>query len=133
MDEILSEHQSLLTMADKLANVEAFPSDTDSERVSREVHSPAWWKLGTKDYSHVSIDGDYVDKRSKEVEEESVVKRRNSVFRAPEAVELYAPPPEYEGSHRFDPTLVWTEEEEKALVKKVSQYHFSMDLYSPSS
>ena len=106
-------------MAEKQANVEAFSSDSDSERVTREVHSPAWWKFGTKDYSHVSIDGDYVDARSHDSDDVQVVKKRNSVFKAPEAYELYKPAETYEGAHRFDPTLIWTEEEERALVRKV--------------
>lgn len=108
-------------MAEKAVNVEAFSSDSDSERVAREVHSPAWWKFGTKDYSHVSIDGDYVEKRSDDPDDVQVVKRRNSVFRAPEAYEIYKPNDDYEGAHRFDPTLAWTEAEEKALVRKVRE------------
>ena len=106
-------------MADKLANAEAFPSDSDSERIAQEVHSPSWWKFGTKDYSHVSIDGDYIDKKEGDKDDIQVVKKRNSVVKAPEAYDLYKPPETYEGAHRFDPTLVWTEAEEKALVRKV--------------
>lgn len=105
-------------MADKEI-AEAFASDTDSERIAREVHTPPWWKFGTKDFSHVSIDGDYVSKKEGDANDEQVIKRRNSVFQSPEAFELYRPPATYEGAHRFDPTLVWTETEEKALVRKV--------------
>lgn len=35
------------------------------------------------------------------------------------AVELYAPIPQYEGKHRYDPTAEWTAAEEKKLVRKV--------------
>lgn len=35
------------------------------------------------------------------------------------SVELYAPIPEYEGKHRYDPTAEWTEQEEKVLVRRV--------------
>lgn len=35
------------------------------------------------------------------------------------SVELYAPIPEYEGKHRYDPTAEWTEKEEKVLVRRV--------------
>lgn len=118
-----AQSYTLLNMADKDI-VEAFASDTDSERVAREVHSPKWWKFGTKDFSHVSIDGDYVDKKEGDANDVQVVKKRNSVFQAPEAYELYKPPESYEGAHRFDPTLVWTEAEEKALVKKVCIFLF---------
>lgn len=33
---------------------------------------------------------------------------------------FYAPIPEYEGRHRWDPTAEWTEAEEKRLVRRVS-------------
>ncbi|CAI7661381.1 unnamed protein product [Penicillium bialowiezense] len=35
------------------------------------------------------------------------------------SVELYAPIPEYEGKHRYDPTAEWTEKEEKVLVRRL--------------
>ena len=31
----------------------------------------------------------------------------------------YKPIPEYEGAHRWDPDFEWTEDEEKAIVRKV--------------
>jgi len=33
---------------------------------------------------------------------------------------FYAPIPEYEGRHRWDPTAEWTDAEEKKLVRRVS-------------
>jgi hypothetical protein len=33
---------------------------------------------------------------------------------------FYAPIPEYEGRHRWDPTAEWTDAEEKRLVRRVS-------------
>ncbi|KAF7588748.1 hypothetical protein BBP40_005244 [Aspergillus hancockii] len=35
------------------------------------------------------------------------------------ATELYEPIPEYEGRHRYDPSVEWTEKEEKVLVRKL--------------
>lgn len=35
-------------------------------------------------------------------------------------IENYKPIPEYEGAHRYDPHFEWTENEEKRLVRRVS-------------
>lgn len=40
-------------------------------------------------------------------------------FDTTEDPQFYKPIPEYEGAHRWDPDFQWTEEEEKAVVKKV--------------
>lgn len=42
------------------------------------------------------------------------------VFAGGASNQLYEPIPEYEGRHRYDPKAEWTEEEEKALLKRVS-------------
>jgi hypothetical protein len=34
-------------------------------------------------------------------------------------LKVYKPIPEYEGAHRWDPDFEWTEQEERAVVKKV--------------
>lgn len=105
-------------------NAEPVDVKTDSGRATHNVKSPPWWKIGGEDYSYVSIDGDYTvasgSSSSEESLDDTVVKKRNSVFQAPEALELYKPPESYEGAHRFNPNLVWTQEEEKALVRRVS-------------
>jgi hypothetical protein len=44
---------------------------------------------------------------------------KESVFDDPKLAEYYKPIPEYEGYHRFDPTAVWTAEEERVLVRKI--------------
>lgn len=36
------------------------------------------------------------------------------------AIDNYKPIPEYEGAHRYDPTFQWTDNEEKKLVRRVS-------------
>lgn len=40
-------------------------------------------------------------------------------FDTTEDPRFYKPIPEYEGAHRWDPEFEWTDEEEKAVVKKV--------------
>lgn len=35
-------------------------------------------------------------------------------------IDNYKPIPEYEGAHRYDPHFEWTENEEKRLVRRVS-------------
>lgn len=105
-------------------NAEPVEVKTATGRATHNVNTPPWWKIGGKDYSYVSIDGDYTvsseEYSSTESLDDTVVKKRNSVFGAPEALELYKPPESYEGSHRFNPNLIWTQDEEKALVKRVS-------------
>ena len=109
-------------------NAEPLNVTTIGGRATHNVKTPPWWKIGGKDYSYVSIDGDYTvasgESSSTESLDDTIVKKRNSVFQAPEAVDLYKPPESYEGSHRFNPSLVWTQDEEKALVKRVSNTLF---------
>lgn len=98
-----------------------------SDGATHTVRSRPWWKLGGKDYSYVSIDGDFTatsesHTSSSESLDDSTVKKRNSVYQAPEAITLYKPPETYEGAHRFDPLLVWTADEEKKLVRRVSDH-----------
>ena len=47
------------------------------------------------------------------------VKAIDCAFDTTEDPRYYKPIPEYEGYHRWDPEFEWTEEEEKAVVKKV--------------
>ncbi|KII91215.1 hypothetical protein PLICRDRAFT_51392 [Plicaturopsis crispa FD-325 SS-3] len=44
---------------------------------------------------------------------------KESVFDNPVLAKHFTPPENYEGKHRFDPNATWTEEEEKALVRKI--------------
>lgn len=44
---------------------------------------------------------------------------KDCAFDTTEDPRYYKPIPEYEGYHRWDPEYEWTEEEEKAVVKKV--------------
>lgn len=107
-----------------LADTKGIPATIVTDRTTHNVRSPPWWKIGGKDYSYVSIDGDFTatsgsNTSSTESLDDSIVKKRNSIYQAPEAVTLYRPPESYEGAHRFDPSLVWTTDEEKNLVKRV--------------
>lgn len=36
------------------------------------------------------------------------------------SAEFYEPIAKYEGRHRYDPKITWTEEEEKKLIRRVS-------------
>jgi len=36
------------------------------------------------------------------------------------SVEFYEPIEKYEGRHRYDPKITWTDEEEKRLIRRVS-------------
>jgi hypothetical protein len=47
------------------------------------------------------------------------IKSIDCAFDTTEDPRYYKPIPEYEGIHRWDPDFEWTEEEEKAVVKKV--------------
>jgi hypothetical protein len=46
-------------------------------------------------------------------------KKTDCAFDTTEDPRFYKPIPEYEGAHRWDPDFEWTEEEEKAVVKRV--------------
>ncbi|RNJ53261.1 hypothetical protein D7B24_002108 [Verticillium nonalfalfae] len=44
---------------------------------------------------------------------------KDTIWAAGASGALYEPIPEYEGRHRYDPTAVWTEKEEKKLVRRL--------------
>lgn len=51
------------------------------------------------------------------------VKNVDCAFDTTEDPRYYKPIPEYEGIHRWDPDFEWTDEEEKAVVRKVRCLH----------
>ena len=106
---------------EKSGVLEAFPSGLDTSKPPKRAERQKWWKIGGKDVSHVSVDDGYeVDSETSSLDGSSgLVKNVNNVFVAPEAVEIYKPIAGFEGTHRFDPSAVWTEEEEKTLVRTV--------------
>jgi len=80
-----------------------------------------WWRLGGTDYSHVAVD-DTTESESSSLSEygsSGLVKSPYNVYADSDAAELYKPIEGYEGSHRFDPSATWTEQQEKALLRKV--------------
>jgi hypothetical protein len=108
---------------------EEFPTN-EKEVESFKVldHEPIkrrpWWKLGGKDESFVSVDAGYgrtvSPASSSETKLGTVEELGHNVWETEDAKEIYKPIEGYEGAHRFDPSLVWTAEEEKRLVRIVS-------------
>lgn len=83
----------------------------------------AWWKFGGTDVSYVSVDAGYKDVSSENSSSNSLpslVENKDNVFVDGTAQELYRPPDNYEGYHRFDPYGTWTQAEEKRLLWRVS-------------
>jgi hypothetical protein len=83
-----------------------------------------WWKVGGKDESFVSVDAGYArtvsPASSSETKLGTVEELGHNVWETEGAKEIYKPIEGYEGAHRFDPSFVWTAEEEKKLVRTVS-------------
>jgi hypothetical protein len=103
-------------MSGKEGTVEAFPS---GPRASGLTKRPKWYSLSGKDVSYVSVDAGYeVDSETSSVDE-GAVRNTENVFESPEALDIYKPVAGYEGTHRFDASATWTQEEEKKLVRKV--------------
>lgn len=104
----------------KAGLLEAYPEGELTVRKNRQPQK--WWRLGGKDFSHVSVNDGYVDSDASSFDEtgnDAVIKNVNNVFDAPEAAELYKPIEGFEGTHRFDPSATWTQAEENALIRKV--------------
>lgn len=78
-----------------------------------------------KDYEskvapHIKSTSDSASSSSLE-DRRGTIKAIDCSFDATEDPRYYKPIPTYEGIHRWDPDFEWTEEEEKAVVKKVCQ------------
>lgn len=67
---------------------------------------------------HVDSTSDTASSSSFE-DRRGTIKAIDCAFDTTEDPRYYKPIPEYEGIHRWDPDFEWTEEEEKAVVKKV--------------
>lgn len=60
-----------------------------------------------------------LEKRDVEIADIEEIGLKESVFDDPDLAEYYKPREDYEGYHRFDPSAVWTKEEESVLVRKI--------------
>lgn len=54
--------------------------------------------------------------------QQGTIQAVDCAFDTTENPHFYKPIESYEGYHRWDPVFEWTEEEEKAVVKKVGLY-----------
>ena len=97
--------------------------DTASDEGPRPRHAP-WWKFGGVDQSFVpSHQQKSASSLASSQEEDELNYDHNvvgSVFSDSRAKEFYKPIEKYEGRHRFDMHATWSDEEEKALVRRVS-------------
>lgn len=85
-----------------------------------------WWRFGGEDRSFVPVNVTSSVKSTRSSSDEDEHANENtiygSVFSDSRAQEFYKPIEKYEGRHRFDMHATWTEQEEKALVRRVSAY-----------
>ena len=86
------------------------------------VRPRKWWQFGGKDRSFVPVDSGssspyYSSSNDVETPNSSL---EHSVFDDVDASEIYKPIEKYEGRHRFDPKATWSPEEERRLVRVVS-------------
>lgn len=89
-----------------------------------------WWRFGGEDRSFVPVNvpsnvKSNVKSSWSSLDEDEHANENTvygSVFSDSRAQEFYKPIEKYEGRHRFDMHATWTEQEEKALVRRVSAY-----------
>jgi hypothetical protein len=106
---------------DKSIESHVFDTPIESPReLPRKPKLRKWWRFGGQDRSYVSVDADIeLDSEASSQKSGDLVKKQNTVFESPEALEIYKPTAKFEGSHRFDPSATWEPEEEKKLVRRV--------------
>ncbi|EPS26692.1 hypothetical protein PDE_01630 [Penicillium oxalicum 114-2] len=83
-----------------------------------KVFAPGLETTDTKALPNVSSASD-IDSSSTSSNPQTRKRPLDSTFDTTEDPRYYKPIPEYEGIHRWDPEFEWTEEEEKAVVKKI--------------
>lgn len=96
--------------------------DTASDEGARN-RSNAWWRFGGKDRTFVPSQITTSKTSLNSSQQDEIDNDNNiygSVFSDSRAVEFYKPIEKYEGRHRFDMHAVWSDEEEKSLIRKVS-------------
>lgn len=117
------------------SSIEAFTGHLkgeDTVAVKEVTQRRAWWKFGGTDISYVSVDAGYKSISSENSSNSSLpnlVENKDNVFVDDTAQDLYRPPTNYEGYHRFNPNATWTAEEEKRLKWRVSNVFRLEQLY----
>ena len=108
---------------------ETYPTDVkdvdeNGFAATHAVKTKPWWKFGGKDYSFVSVNAGYATSATSTSTSDTKFEARenlgHNVWVNDESKEIYKPIEGYEGAHRFDPSLEWSQEEEKRLVRIVS-------------
>lgn len=103
-------------------SVDSAPNSSTDE--GPRFRANPWWRFGGEDRSFVpvNVSSSVKSTRSSSDEDEHANESTiyGSVFSDSRAQEFYKPIEKYEGRHRFDMHATWTEQEEKALVRRVS-------------
>jgi hypothetical protein len=92
--------------------------------IPKPVETKPWWKLGGRDFSFVSVNAGYPVSSSSAASSKTALDvdhpAGHNVWENEDSKALYKPIEGYEGSHRFDPSFEWNEDEKRRLVKVVS-------------
>ena len=114
----MSKELGTPTSEEKAVDESVFPT-VDVQPVRRR----AWWKLGGRDQSFVSVNSGYPNAPSSAATSDTKLVSTDdlhNVWETGETQEIYKPIEGYEGAHRFDPSFKWDPQEEKRLVRIVS-------------
>jgi hypothetical protein len=103
-------------MSGKEGIIEAFPA---GQVTIRQRRPQKWYHLFGKDVSYVPVDDGLEGSSETSSLDDAVVKNTNNVYEAPEAADIYRLVDGFEGTHRFDPSATWTQQEETQLVRRV--------------
>lgn len=107
--------------ADKGMAVANYASESDAPRQSLlRLWTRGWYHFGGKDVVFVPVRDDGLGAAKDELDNNVNDSVDESVFSDGRTADVYTPIEKYEGRHRFDPKATWTEEEEIALVRRVS-------------
>lgn len=108
-----------MTIADTIHDHEIKqPKQAVSESPSLEYNTNSSRDLVDDDKAEQSFASTWRSLWSKPRDLDAIATKR-SVFDDEELRKFYAPPPDYENAHRFDPSERWTYREERAVLRKV--------------